>query len=467
LKGPSTSLFPEPAGKLGLLGLFMLVCFAIVLAVMFGWDSVVFSVGLILLWLIVRDTLWTLTVLILLYFYIVHTTEEITPAEMSFAVLFFFFTVSWYFRAVFIEHRPIIQTAADRLLVGFLALGALSIIPALLYGNSLFLWLRELASLSIFALFFPMKAALKERKALPVFLVAYMVMATLLAIEAIYNYKISALQAVFLYQFQSSRQVEDEQVFLAVVIASGAFVMYAQKWKQLILSIAIFALFAMALAVSFSRGYWVAAAAGLFIVFLIAGFRQKVQAVGLGIAMVGLAVMALVFLFGGLWETITGSMGSRLLTLTSASRDISVQSRVSEYASAWATSIADPVVGHGLGATFVFYDPIRQVHLVRNFTHNSYIYLILKLGLAGLLLFVSFLILQIYMAWRLFRNSRGMLRPFIGALFAILVSLAIVSVSSPLILQRNSLLIFLLSFSIVSALYESQDTKTWPQGETS
>jgi hypothetical protein len=88
------------------------------------------------------------------------------------------------------------------------------------------------------------------------------------------------------------------------------------------------------------------------------------------------------------------ALAERIISVTSAGSDFSIQSRVSESKVLLEQYIAaSPIIGNGYGVFFKFFDPITATTTNTNFVHNGYIWSMFKLGiplafmLLGLLLY--------------------------------------------------------------------------------
>lgn len=86
------------------------------------------------------------------------------------------------------------------------------------------------------------------------------------------------------------------------------------------------------------------------------------------------------------------SMFQRLLYSSAVTTDPSLVNRYIEWRAVWETIIDSPVIGYGYGSTFFDYNWILGYSYKYGFTHNGYLFLVLKSGIVGaLLLSVSYI----------------------------------------------------------------------------
>jgi len=202
--------------------------------------------------------------------------------------------------------------------------------------------------------------------------------------------------------------------YLPPVILGFTFSLFAIRPR---LSLAIGLLNLMALAVTFFRSAYLGLTAGLTFIFMVAEPAIKRIMVKLGVFLVSGAVI--------LWVAHTvispkainpiESVVTRLLSLREYKEDISSLHRLREWEAATALIERNPVWGNGLGTRVVFespmYDPdAEQLGYLSHdiYMHNSYMWLLVKMGVIGL---VSFLMLPLTAMWTAVRTQRFLADP--------------------------------------------------------
>ena len=209
-------------------------------------------------------------------------------------------------------------------------------------------------------------------------------------------------------------------------IALFPFVGTASKRTMLAASILISS---AALFLSYTRGSWVAAAGGIvFITGALFLFAPSVKraAVMLVLGLVGGALILVFLEYFGLFSI--GAMISRSSMTTSSQIDVSSLARLTEWAEVLGRYAEKPLLGLGLGTIFSFYViGLGQVEQI--YVHNSYLYVLSKMGIAGFLPFVAILITALVLAMRSLRRTvipleRGTIIAFAAILVTLMVKAA-------------------------------------------
>lgn len=146
---------------------------------------------------------------------------------------------------------------------------------------------------------------------------------------------------------------------------------------------------ALAMILSYTRGSWLAAALGLVVSMLMYGRRgndrTRIFGILFGGAISGLVMLTVMDLAG----VFTFRDLAARLELVSFSRvDISTLQRITEWVDAWGVFTRYPVFGAGLGYTYTFF-AIGVGNLKQVYLHNSYLYVLSKMGVVGFILFLS------------------------------------------------------------------------------
>ncbi|HSQ60511.1 MAG TPA: O-antigen ligase family protein [Acidobacteriota bacterium] len=149
---------------------------------------------------------------------------------------------------------------------------------------------------------------------------------------------------------------------------------------------------------SFTRGYWLGFVAGIAVASLLAwrnlgrfaprerSRRLLAVPVLMGVVAVTLALSALYFGPGDLVGAIGGRFGSSFSTELST-ETLSNVIRLEEFDRSIGAALESPVLGRGLGFTFVTRDLVTRSLKDQWYVHNYYLLLWLKLGVIGLAAF--------------------------------------------------------------------------------
>ncbi len=226
-------------------------------------------------------------------------------------------------------------------------------------------------------------------------------------------------------RIQGFHEVNYPMQFVAS-IALFPFVGTATKRTALAVSIFISS---AALFLSYTRGSWIAAAGGiLFVSAVLFLFAPSVKraAVMLVLGLVGGVLILGVLDYFGLFSI--SAMVSRSTMTTSSQIDVSSLARLSEWSDVLTRYATKPLFGLGLGTVFSFYVlGLGQVEQI--YVHNSYLYVLSKMGIVGFLPFAAILVCALALALKSLRRTlvpleRGIIIAFAAILVTVMVKAA-------------------------------------------
>ncbi len=165
---------------------------------------------------------------------------------------------------------------------------------------------------------------------------------------------------------------------VAVVMATAALLSHEVRGLGIrTLLGAIVALNAVDLLLTYERTFWVATALALGVLVLRAAPPQRIRALTVGPAVVGVALAGLAL---AVPREVTAAR-ERLLSIGQYGSDLSVRYRATENGNVAREIERRPLTGSGLGATIVWgraYEGVRPT--TESFAHNGYLWLVWKLG---------------------------------------------------------------------------------------
>jgi O-antigen/teichoic acid export membrane protein len=171
---------------------------------------------------------------------------------------------------------------------------------------------------------------------------------------------------------------------VAVVMGAAALLSHELRSRRArALLVAVVALNAAGLLLTYERTFWVATLLGLAFVALRAtpAQRRRVLVVGPPVLAAGLAALA----FGAPREWTAAKQ--RALSLGQYGSDLSVRFRLTETRNVMGAIEAHPLAGSGLGATILWGRPYEGVRPAEeSFAHDGYLWLAWKLGLPAAVL---------------------------------------------------------------------------------
>jgi hypothetical protein len=212
-------------------------------------------------------------------------------------------------------------------------------------------------------------------------------------------------------------------VLLAILGVGAAVLMRARPpaW-----AVAGAPLLVLSLALSFRRSFWIGAALGILLVFLLAS-----RPLGRRIAVVGIALLGLAAWTVSLQPVQTETpIVERARSLEPSKVESNAQDRyrLDELRNVTAEIRNAPITGLGLGGQWAATHPLGIEHQNgRGYTHVVALWWWMKLGILGLIAYLSLMGTMLAMGWQVWRHSADPLQSAAGlAIFCGLLALAIV-----------------------------------------
>jgi hypothetical protein len=145
------------------------------------------------------------------------------------------------------------------------------------------------------------------------------------------------------------------------------------------------------------------------------------------------------------------ALAERIISVTSAGSDFSIQSRVTESKVLLEQYIAtSPIIGNGYGVFFKFLDPITATTYNTNFVHNGYIWSMFKLGIPLALMLLALLL---YPVVRLLvvipRRDAGFTRALAAGAVGYIAASLLVHMTSNLFGQISTMLNFAICWAVL------------------
>jgi O-antigen ligase len=402
--------------------------------------------------------LWATFVVLSYVVLFLQVSEGISVVEVAFACLFYGGFALWFIDRWFVKRERMLASPGDLSLILFLLFAAATIVTAVVAQNKILLWFREYLMLTGFLLYFPLREVFRKERDRKVVYGAFFLIALIIASHNLYRYRSGAIVATFLWELVGARQAVNEPLMFAVIVAGVAVWMTtAQRWIRW-LSLLIVVFFTLSLILTFSRGYWIGTIVGIAILFLVArpGERRKLVQLSLigGIGGVGLMFLVFPKIFYDLALTII----NRFFTSALALEDKSVANRVAESEVVWKLISRNPIAGAGLGSEISYFHLLRQSTQHTYYMHNAYLYLWFKLGLIGLVVFLTAFVSKIKAGYTWLKTCGDDTRrvPVMAAL-AILVAMMEITITSPQFYARDSILIIVLCWATIASSVAGRD----------
>lgn len=391
--------------------------------------------------------------IILMNAYVFERSEGISLLEVGVGLYLYGFLAYWFFVQFFLRRTPIFRFMVDHLLGGFLIVCALSVVLLLASQSRIDYWFREGLTMSSFLLIFPAREAMKTDRDVAVIFGAFALMVGSLAIVNLVQYRTSTLAANYLWELWGGRKPFGSAFYASLAVGAISLHAHVQGWRGRWGTLLLAILGVLALGTTFYRGFWIGAMIGVGVLYLMVSRGGKNRLVWTAFIGGGLAVIATFLIAGDLGEYIIQAFWERLASSGRATGDISIANRIAESRTVLRIVETSPLVGHGLGVWFSHFNIITRTTEVVMYVHNMYVYLLLKVGAIGLLLFMGYFLLVIrdgIIASR--RGSGSPLRlAMVRGAVAMMVGFLFVATNSGILQDKQVILVMVLSTAVITS----------------
>ena len=359
-------------------------------------------------WWLFQHPMLNLAVVLTSFVLIADFEEGIQLTEVFYGLYYMTFLGTWFFKRLFLDSEPVFKHSEEKALWVFLILVTCSLPLTYLFGGTFKLWLGEWLSLSLLGFYFPVKEAVeKNENGLRIMVWVVILVGLIILARNGLQYMRALSDATQAWQVIKGRAVTNEG--LLMVPAFFAFALYLKSidLKHKLLFAGLFSAFLGGLIVTQSRGYWVAFLVGMIVVFWMVPSAEKRRIlVTAGLTSVVVSVVAILVL-GDFLTLVMSGLVDRFLSIGSAtSKDISLVNRFLETGAVWDHIKSNPILGHGMGVSYRFFDITFEMSDSKPFIHNGYIALWYKFGIWGPFLILSFLTRCVYKGFIVFKGYK-------------------------------------------------------------
>ena len=435
------------------INLFILIFFEIVFLVISCFNpliSLLTILGIIVIVSCIFNTFLGL-ILIILGFAFQQSTKEINIQEIIFGIILLSTIIGWLFRTILIYGKKIINNTSELYLFLFLIIVVFSIIISLFQNVSLFIWFRKFIPFLIYFLYFPLVENLRSKKELNIILLTLLITISIIGLNSLTDYAASLSSAQKLWQIMASREVYNEPYFYSGLVLLTGMMFFSKKLYFNVIFLIFIPFFVILLAISFSRGYWLAAFISLIIMFYFLPLKKKLL---ISIILFSILLITIIFskyYFGNIFDILVSQLDERLFTLGKLARDSSVIERINESKELIKYLKINPFVGFGLGKEYSFLVYSWRT-IPTDYVHNAFLSLWFKFGIFGLLVYLIFYISMIIKSHHSFKclTSNKYKGLYLG-IFCVFIGMLPLSISSPQFTQNNSILLIVIFSSIVTS----------------
>jgi len=409
------------------------------------------------MWWLFQRPLLNLAVVLCSFVLIADFEDGIQITEVFYGLYYLGFLSLWFFKRLFLDERAVFERPEERTIWIFLILVTLSFPLTLVFDGTFKMWLGEWLSLSFLGFYFPIKEAIeKDDRAIYVLMGVIVFVGLFVLGRNGLNYMSALSDAEQAWEITKGRAVTNEGLLMVPAFFTLSFYLFSTEWKKRIVFAGLFMAFFGGLILTQSRGYWVAFLFGSGIYFLLIPTKAKGRLLATG-ALTGVVISVLaVVLFGDVLILIVGGLVDRFTSIGSAtSKDLSLVNRLLETSAVWEHVKSNPILGHGMGVSYRFFDITWNYTDSKPFIHNGYIALWYKFGIWGPPLILSFLGAVVFRAKKVFKGGlEHRVYPIAClAVFGSLMSFSVSALTSNPFYINDTMFIFAVMAGIVGGSY--------------
>ena len=394
------SLPPDKLRRWGQAGLIAALVFFLLLTLVLAasgieWAALIPPAALILVaggvWLFRRPA-FNLVAVIVGFVVIANNESGFQVREILYAIYLYSVLALWYAHRLFITKESFLQLRTDHSLWLFLILLPMTLPLTVIFNGSLNGAVSELFSLSLLALYFPLKeTAARYQWGTRGLVITVIAVGALVSIRNLYEYGLMLGRVTQTWQVETGRVVTNDNLLMVSSLFCLALLVYVKNKKTFLLGAAGFVLTFGGLILTQSRGYWVAFLVGAVVLFILSDNKHRGYMLVWGGAGLAFLTAAGFLLAGPFMSILVEGLASRLVSIGSASTaDLSLVNRFGEAATVMEYIRANPILGYGMGVSYYYYDIAHQSTHFDALVHNGYVGLWYKFGLWGLGLLLFF-----------------------------------------------------------------------------
>jgi hypothetical protein len=432
------------------MGIGLLVLCSILTGVVFdqAWLAVATGVGMCAIAWCLTNTFRSLVLYILVTVVVMFQAPREGKASMLdllAGAVMIGLTVYWFVRIRIIEGQAFSVDRLHMLLViYFVWSSVVGIFGMWLYGNSANDWLREMLIqlplvLMPFLFVRSIKPGSKEERV--IFMLAAIAWIVLIVLNLI-HFRNNVLKAVYFYQ--TGRTTLDPTASILLFFACVSFIAIDTKRSHMKFYIFLSALALVTVILASYRTVWATIILIIPIIYFLSHPKERLmeRRYGVRLGMLAIASLTYAFLKWKLVRLVITNSAERFLTTSHVSTDHSLVNRYIEWRMLLHSIKASPLVGYGYGGRYLDYDWLAGFSMWAAYSHNAFLYVLLKSGILGFIaLFGAFIMLTLR-ALKLARSSH--LQPYQRAVMRIAFGLSFCLLITSLTLnamgERNSLL---------------------------
>ena len=332
------------------------------------------------------DRRWILAAIPIHLIVFLEKTTKIDLEKLIYTGFFFPALFIWFFRK-WLKRERIIERKDELVLVLFLAIGLISVFIAGYQDPSYFSrGFREYYIFIPYLFYFPVRDFVTSRERFNEIVWALLITCTIGAIYVVYIFKTATVDATHVWNVLWSRKNLSEPLYMTAILILLAMV--ASKAYKPRITFPLLAINILALGITLTRGYWGATGVGAVLLIIFLGKAARGRLIGFLTGGLAVVIATAAIVFPRIFEFLIGIVAARATSISFQSE--SLKDRLIESASVISKIKASPIIGHGFGATFSFYEILQGYTMTTWYIHNGYLFLLFKLGVVGAMMYLYF-----------------------------------------------------------------------------
>ena len=370
--------------------------------------------------------------------------------EALFALTYVVYLAWWFLSRPFIYGVRIVRDRIDFAVLAFIVFAFSTFLLTLLFGGSVSSAVSEAVSLSLLLLYFPIRELCERSdRGLWVCLGVVFAFGAFGCMRVLVNFRLSIQDVEYAWEVARGRVTMNELLLYLAAMLSLTLAMVSTGRRQFLALGGAFGAYAIALVLTQWRAYYVALFLAIVVAFILsrsAGRRRGLLLV-VGGGLVAVAVAWLVL--GENLQLVALGLFDRLASIgTASTQDPSLTNRFLESEAVKRRIWESPILGHGMGVDFAFYDINFEGTWHKTYAHNTFYTLLFKFGAFGLGLILFTWIGTIVSMWRHTKSATPLYRAVALFVLASLSALLVSSTVAPVLLNDDTVIAFALLFGI-------------------
>lgn len=416
--------------------------------------------GLVVALVALDEKIWVYSAIFALITFVLRPEQgKFGPLEAAYLVVSLLGLVVWFAKEIAVYRASIVRSRFD---LAFLSIVSLCIVVGLLgmvlRSGDVRFGLPEMSAFFTILLYFPIRKVLRtDRDLLTLFLVISLLGLVNGAVNLM-NYQEKVVATALAFGSVNARSSMNELLSSVLVCANFAIVAMSRRMLVRLLALGGFALFFGILVLSLSRGPILSTVAGCAVALVLVARRRIGRIALYGIIAAALNLGAAMLLFPDYVESIGENMLSRFEAVETIGGDKALGSRFVESQALVEEFIpASPLIGHGFGVPYTFYDAPFRVTSRAYYTHNGYLSPLFKFGIPlGAALIFVILSPLFRLPFASLRQWSRRNRLYAAGAIAALVTIMMTNVTSNALVYYTELTILAMVLAIFDVLFERE-----------